>query len=86
MEKITIMKKLILYAGILIGNITPVWATTTGRDADNSNLFVWIFLGFCALIVVAQLIPAIMVLFGLVKGVKKETEEAAPEVLDKLPE
>ncbi len=76
-----IIKRFVMYAGILIGNATPVWAVTTGRE-DNSDLFVWIFLGFCALIVVAQLIPAAMVLFGLVKGVKKETTEAAPAVTE----
>ncbi|OHE24492.1 MAG: hypothetical protein A2X92_07790 [Syntrophus sp. GWC2_56_31] len=62
--------------GVLIGNVTPVWAAT-GKE-DNSDLFVWIFLGFCALIVVAQLIPAAMVLLGLAKGVKKESVEAVP--------
>jgi hypothetical protein len=86
MKNITITKRFIMYAGILIGNATPVWAETTGREADNSGLFVWIFLGFCALIVVAQLIPAIMLLFGLVKGVKKEPTEIIPEVAAKLPE
>jgi len=77
------MKNLILYAAILIGNVTTAWAETTdGRATDNSGLFVWIFLGFCALIVVAQLIPAAMVLFGLVKGTKKETAEIAPVVVE----
>jgi hypothetical protein len=76
-----IIKRFTLYAGILIVNVTPVWAAATdGREVDNSDLFVWIFLGFCALIVVAQLIPAAMVLFGLVKGVKKDTVEIAPAV------
>lgn len=65
-----LMKKLIM-AGILIVNVTPVLAETTGREVDNSDMFVWIFLGFCALIVVAQLIPAAMVMVGLIKGVKK---------------
>jgi len=64
--------------GILIGSVAPVWAATEGREADNSSLFVWMFLGFCALIVVAQLIPAAMMLFGVVKGVKKETAEVVP--------
>jgi hypothetical protein len=74
-------------AGILIGNVTPVWAAATeGREADNSGLFVWIFLGFCALIVVAQLIPAAMVLFGIVKGAKKETAELAPVVAETVVE
>ncbi|MDD5414349.1 MAG: hypothetical protein PHH96_05955 [Smithellaceae bacterium] len=65
------MKKLVLYYGVWFGNVAPVWAAANARE-DNSNLFVWIFLGFCALIVVAQLIPAIMVLFGFAKGVEKE--------------
>jgi hypothetical protein len=74
-------------AGILIGNVTPVWAAATeGREADNSGLFVWIFLGFCALIVAAQLIPAAMVLFGIVKGAKKETAELAPVVAETVVE
>jgi hypothetical protein len=81
------MKNLILYAAILIGNVTTVWAETTdGREVDNSGLFVWIFLGFCALIVVAQLIPAAMMLFGVVKGAKKETAELAPVVAETVVE
>jgi hypothetical protein len=76
------MRNFILYAAILIGNVTTAWAETTGRETDNSGLFVWIFLGFCALIVVAQLIPAAMVLFGLVKGGKKETTEVVPVVAE----
>jgi hypothetical protein len=77
------MKNLILYAAILIGNVTTAWAETTdGRATDNSGLFVWIFLGFCALIVVAQLIPTAMVLFGVVKGVKKEAVEVVPVIAE----
>lgn len=45
-------------------------AATTG-NVDNSGIFVWIFLGFCALIVVAQVIPALLLMFGLIKGVTK---------------
>jgi hypothetical protein len=78
-----VIKRFTMGAGILIGNVTPVWAAATdGREVDNSGLFVWIFLGFCALIVVAQLIPAAMVLFGAIKGVKKETTEAVPAVAE----
>jgi hypothetical protein len=77
-----IITKIAMGAGILIGNVTTVWAATEGREVDNSGLFVWIFLGFCALIVVAQLIPAAMMLFGVLKGVKKETAEVAPVVAE----
>ncbi len=76
MKNLSIVKRFIMCAGIFIGSVTPSWAAT-GRE-DNSGLFVWIFLSFCALIVVAQLIPAAMVLFGLAKGVNKERVEAIP--------
>lgn len=57
----------------IIGMIpaAPLWAAETARE-DNSGLFVWIFLAFCALIIVAQLIPAVMMMLGFAKGVKKE--------------
>lgn len=35
---------------------------------DNSGLLVGLYLGFCALIIVLQLIPAITLLFGMLKG------------------
>lgn len=76
MKNLAIIKRFVMCTGVLIGNVAPVWAAT-GKE-DNSDLFVWIFLGFCALIVVAQLIPAAMVLLGLAKGVKKERVEAVP--------
>jgi hypothetical protein len=48
---------------------------------DNSGIFVWVFLGFCALIVVAQVIPAVLLMTGMVKGivaVVKDEPVAAP--------
>ena len=59
------------------GNDAPLWAADAVRE-DNSNLFVWIFLAFCALIVVAQLIPAIMMMLGFAKGVKREPAQPVP--------
>lgn len=64
---------------MIIGILTPVTAfAASGAREDSSGLFVWIFLGFCALIVVAQLIPAVLLMFGMVKGMaaKRDTEVA----------
>ncbi len=63
-------------------NAAPLWAATAARE-DSSDLFVWIFLAFCALVVVAQLIPAVMMLLGFAKGVKKEPVQPAPGPADK---
>jgi len=62
-------------------NATPLWAANAARE-DNSDLFVWIFLAFCALVVVAQLIPAILMLLGFAKGVKKEPVQPTPGPAD----
>ena len=49
--------------------VTSFAAEHSELSADNSGIFVWAFLGFCALIVVAQVIPAVMLATGMVKGV-----------------
>jgi hypothetical protein len=55
---------------------------TTGAGEENISIFVWIFLALCALIIIGQLIPALLVLTGFAKGLKKEgskkTAESAP--------
>jgi len=52
--------------------LVPVAAFAASSNyVDNSGIFVWIFLGFCALIVMAQVIPAILLMFGMVKGVSR---------------
>ena len=53
----------------IIGTIAPATAfAANGLSEDNSGIFVWVFLGFCALIVVAQIIPALLLMTGMVKG------------------
>ena len=54
----------------LMGIIAPATAfAASGVREDSSGIFVWVFLGFCALIVVAQVIPAVMLMFGMAKGI-----------------
>lgn len=61
------MKSSLLNAmGLVTATATNVFAATGARE-DSSGLLVWIFLGFCALIVVAQLIPAILMFSGMLK-------------------
>ena len=48
----------------------PAFAASTAT-VYNSGILVLGFLGICALVVVAQLIPAIMVLLGMLKGMVK---------------
>jgi hypothetical protein len=64
----------------IMGIIAPATAfAASGASDEGSGIFVWIFLGFFAMIVVGQLVPAIMLMTGLVKGViaKKEVKTEA---------
>lgn len=60
----------------LMGIIAPATAfAAAGVREDSSGLFVWIFLGLCALIVVAQVIPAVLLMVGMAKGIKSVVKE-----------
>ncbi len=54
---------------------TTVHAASS-QKVYTSGILVLIFLGFCALVVIAQLIPAIITLVGMIKGVEKRRVEA----------
>ena len=59
----------------LTGIIAPATAfAASGAGDEGSGIFVWIFLGFFAVIVVGQLIPAVMLITGLVKGIIAKAE------------
>lgn len=65
--------------------ILVLMAAANAHAASTSKVFVSklgivIFLGFCALVLVVQLIPAIMTLYGMLKGVGKEQEKSASRV------
>lgn len=59
-------------------------ATTSGAFASSgatnkvfvSGPLILLFLGFCALVVVIQCIPAIIMLYGMIKGVASSKEKA----------
>ena len=63
--------------------VNPAFAVDTTKTY-SSGLLVGIFLGFCALIVVMQLLPSIMLLVGFVKGLikdhSKQTKRSASRI------
>jgi len=67
----------------LLTTLAPVTAlAATGGREDTSGIFVWAFLGLCALIVAAQVVPAILMAVGAVKGAAeglRERRETATE-------
>jgi hypothetical protein len=58
-----------------MGIIAPATAfAASGAGDEGSGIFVWIFLGFFAVLVVGQLIPAVILITGLVKGIAAKAE------------
>lgn len=67
------MKKLrsvLLGVPMLMVMANPALAVDTSKTY-SSGLLVGIFLAFCALVVVVQLMPTIIMLFGFIKGLVK---------------
>ncbi len=63
-------------AAALCGIVSPALASAEVRE-DQSGLAVWIFLGVCALIIMAQLVPAILMLTGMIRGAFRKREKPA---------
>jgi len=56
-----------------LANSVPAFAVDTAKTY-SSGLLIAVFLAFCALLVVAQLMPSIMLLIGFIKGLARRTE------------
>ncbi len=71
---------------LLINPLAMFMATIANAYAANdtriysSGFLVVVFLGFCALVVIAQLVPAFLVLTGMIKSLVKGTKEKSIEV------
>ena len=60
------MKAIITTLSLILFAV-PAFAIDTAQTY-NSGILVLLFVGFCALIIVAQLVPAVLTLFGMTKA------------------
>lgn len=72
--KKSIRTSLTLLAATLLA--TPAFAETAARS-DKSSLMVWAFLGVCALIIIAQVIPVFFSLRDTARQAKKDSAQVA---------
>ena len=72
------MKTTIRTAATTVATIAATVATAFAapENAEPTGLIGWAFLGFVALIVVAQVMPAVMMIVGATMGLRKEGREA----------
>lgn len=66
----------IMTAMFSVASSLPALAVDTTRTY-SSGLLVGIFLAFCALIIVVQLVPTIMLLAGFLKGLLRGSDKKA---------
>ena len=64
------MKRTMTTLGALMATVTPAMAAG-GMETEGTGLVTMLLLGFGALIVVGQLIPAMVIFCGMVKGLLK---------------
>lgn len=57
---------------LMIMTVSPALAVDTSQTY-SSGILVLLFVGFCALLIVAQLVPAVLALFGMTKEAAKST-------------
>ena len=62
---------------ILAGSASAAYAAQ-GAETEGAGVLAYLFIGFFALIVVTQLVPAMILFFGMIKGLF--TREAKKDV------
>lgn len=78
----TMLNKTLFFTLSLILMTVPAMAADTSK-VYNSGILVLLFVGFCALLVVAQLLPAVMNLFGMTKKAAKNARKMQTSSLEK---
>ncbi len=68
----------------IVGILAPVTAmAATGAMEASSGILVWVFLGFCSMIVVGQIVPAVLLMTGMVKGIVSVVKDETVTVASK---
>lgn len=70
------MKTLRTLVTVLISSATTAFAAT-GAQSQEYGILVYFFIGFFALIIVSQLVPALILFIGMVRGVFSSSEEVS---------
>ena len=65
----------IYLALIMLMYSSVAWGMEGVPRTDNSGIFVWIFMGVCAVIVTLQLVPALIMIGGWTKGIIEAMSE-----------
>ncbi len=68
-----------IIVSILAGTASAAYAAP-GAATEGAGFLAYLFVGFFALIIVTQLVPAMILFFGMVKGLFTQEKKAASSV------
>jgi hypothetical protein len=73
------MKVLRMMMTMVIGSSSAAYAAA-GMQSENAGILTYAFIGFFALIIVSQLVPAMILFFGMVKGLFAGKEKTSVSI------
>ena len=73
------MKTMKMLISMVAGSASVAYATT-GMQGEGAGILAYFFVGFFALIIVTQLVPAMILFFGMVKGLFSSAEKTSVKV------
>jgi hypothetical protein len=73
------MKTMKMLISMVAGSVSAVYAAT-GTQGEGAGILAYFFVGFFALIIVTQLVPAMILFFGMVKGLFSSSEKTSVNI------
>lgn len=73
------MKTMKMLLSMVIGSASAVYAAS-GVQGEDAGILAYFFVGFFALIIVTQLVPAMILFFGMVKGLFSSSEKTSVKI------
>ncbi|MGK2905206.1 MAG: hypothetical protein ACSLFH_02510 [Desulfuromonadales bacterium] len=73
------MKTIRMFVSMVAGSASVAYAAT-GTEGEGAGILAYFFVGFFALIIVTQLVPAMILFFGLIKGLLSRPEKTSVKV------
>lgn len=70
------MKTLRMMVPMVVGSASAAYAAS-GMQSQETGILIYFFIGFFALIVVSQLVPAVILFVGMIKGVFARNEKVS---------
>ena len=70
------MKTMRMMVAMIAGSASAAYAAS-GMQSQETGILVYFFIGFFALIVISQLVPAVILFVGMIKGVFARSEKAS---------